>query len=83
VGNTIQCRVKRIIATELGVAHEDLTPTCRLADIGADTLNLWEIAFGIEREVDAEICDDMRERCKTVGDLVVLAEQLAGEDVAA
>lgn len=81
MGNTIQCRVRRIIATELGVAHEDLTPTCRLADLGADTLNLWEIAFGIERETDAEICDDMRERCKTVQDWCDLADQLAGDPV--
>lgn len=81
MGHTIQCRVRKIIATELGVNHEALTPTCCLAALGADTLHLWEIAFQIEREVDAEISDDDRERCKTVADWEKLAMKLAGEAV--
>ena len=42
----------------------------RLADLGADSLDIVELIMGLETEFDLEIPDEEAEKIRTVGDAV-------------
>lgn len=68
--------VQQILADELGVALEQLTPEARLVDdLGADSLTIVEITMRLEDEFDLSIPDERWESVRSVGDL---HETLAG-----
>lgn len=64
-------RVKGIIIEALGCEDEDVTPEANLVnDLGADSLDVTEIALAIEEEFGLEISDEEAERLKTINNLV-------------
>ena len=64
-------RVKGIIIETLGCEDEDVTPEANLVnDLGADSLDVTEIALAIEEEFGLEISDEEAERLKTINNLV-------------
>jgi acyl carrier protein len=69
-------RVRNVIAGELGIAANMLTDEKRLReDLGADSLNLYEIAFTLEDELAlSPISDDEIEQMVTVANLIKLIE---------
>ncbi len=63
----IEERVKKIIAEELGVDEEEVTPDATFVeDLGADSLDTVELVMKLEEEFGVEISDDDAEKILTV-----------------
>ena len=63
--------LKRIIADVLNVDAEEITmETTFVDDLGADSLDIFQIVMGIEEEFDIEITNEDAERIVSVGDAV-------------
>ena len=66
-----QEKVKSIIAEQLGVKPEEVTPEASFVDdLGADSLDTVELVMALEEEFGIEIPDDDAEKAKTVGDVI-------------
>lgn len=64
-------KLQGIIADVLNVEAEEITmETTFVDDLGADSLDIFQIIMGIEEEFDIEIDNDDAERIVTVGDAV-------------
>ena len=64
-------KLKGIIAEVLNVDTEDITmATTFVDDLGADSLDIFQIIMGIEEEFDIEIPQEAAENIVTVGDAV-------------
>ena len=64
-------KIKGIIVDVLNVAEEDITmETTFVDDLGADSLDIFQIIMGIEETFDIEIENDDAEKIVTVGDAV-------------
>lgn len=70
------CIVNRIVAKHLDVDPADLGPGLTFAKLGASDVDMIHIVMAVEDAMDNEATD---ESVKTVGDLVRLAEKLAGD----
>lgn len=76
--NTIAGQVRRIIAKYSGRDAAIISSADTLHELGLGDLEAIEISLDIEEVVDAEGSDDRWEDCKTVGEFIKYAEQLAG-----
>lgn len=64
-------KLKEIIAEVLNVDVAEITKdTTFVDDLGADSLDVYQIIMGIEAEFDIEIDNDAAENITTVGDAV-------------
>ena len=64
-------KLQGIIAEVLNVEAEDITSaTTFVDDLGADSLDIFQIIMGIEEEFDIEIPQEAEENIVTVGDAV-------------
>ncbi len=64
-------KLQDIIADVLNVQKEDIRPeTTFVDDLGADSLDIFQIIMGIEEEFDIEIDNDEAEKIVTVQDAV-------------
>ena len=64
-------KLQEIIADVINVSTEDITmETTFVDDLGADSLDIFQIIMGIEEEFDIEIDNDEAEKITTVGDAV-------------
>lgn len=64
-------KIKEIIAEVLNVDVNEITmETTFVDDLGADSLDVYQIIMGIESEFDIEIDNDDAENIVTVGDAV-------------
>ena len=64
-------KLKEIIADVLNVNEEDVTmETTFVDDLGADSLDVFQIIMGIEETFDIEIENEDAEKIVTVGDAV-------------
>ena len=64
-------KLQDIIADVLNVQKEDIKPeTTFVDDLGADSLDIFQIIMGIEEEFDIEIDNDEAEKSVTVQDAV-------------
>ena len=64
-------KLQEIIADVLNVQKEEITPeTTFVDDLGADSLDIFQIIMGIEEEFDIEIDNDEAEKLTTVQDAV-------------
>ena len=64
-------KLKKIIAEVLNVDEEEITmETTFVDDLGADSLDVFQIIMGLEEEVDIEIPNEEAEKLVTVGDAV-------------
>ena len=62
-------KLQGIIADVLNVDASDITmETTFVDDLGADSLDIFQIIMGIEEEFDIEIDNDDAEKIVTVGD---------------
>lgn len=63
-------KLKKIIAV-LNVDEEEITmETTFVDDLGADSLDVFQIIMGLEEEFDIEIPNEEAEKIVTVGDAV-------------
>ena len=64
-------KLQGIIAEVLNVEPEEITmETTFVDDLGADSLDVFQIIMGIEEEFDIEIPNETAEKIVTVGDAV-------------
>ena len=64
-------RVKEIIAKELEVEGQSLTPEAKfIEDLGADSLDIVELVMALEEEFGIDIPDEDADKIKTVGDAI-------------
>ena len=64
-------KLQSIIAEVLSVDPEDITmDTTFVDDLGADSLDIFQIIMAIEEEFEIEIPNDAAENIVTVGDAV-------------
>ena len=72
-------KLQKIIAEVLNVDTEEVTPdTTFLDDLGADSLDIFQIVMGIEEEFDIEIPTEEVEQIVSVGDAVEQIKRLIG-----
>ncbi len=65
---TVEERVKKIIAEQLGVEEDEVTPESSFVeDLGADSLDTVELVMALEEEFGIEIPDEDAEKILTVG----------------
>lgn len=68
-------KIKKIISEQLEVDQSIITDGASISgDLGADSLDLVDLAMSIEDEFDIELSDDALEKIKTVSDLVSYIE---------
>ena len=64
-------KMKEIIAEQLGVEEDEITlDTSFKEDLGADSLDLFELTMALEEEYDTEIPEEELEDIETVGDVI-------------
>ena len=64
-------KLKKIIAEVLNVDEEEITmETTFVDDLGADSLDVFQIIMGLEEEFDIDIPYEEAEKIVTVGDAV-------------
>ncbi len=64
-------KLQGIIAEVLNIEEEDITMASTFVDdLGADSLDVFQIVMGIEEEFDIEIPQEEVEKIVTVGDAV-------------
>ena len=69
-------KLQEIIAEELNVDMEDVTEEKSLIeDMGADSIDLFQILMAIETEFDIEVDNEEAEHIRTVGDIVQLIQE--------
>jgi len=66
---------RALIADHLAVHLDAVRNDAHFAeDLGADSLDMIELAMRFEEELDISIADDETEACATVGDALTLLE---------
>ncbi|ATB63978.1 acyl carrier protein [Pseudomonas mosselii] len=65
--STIEERVKKIVAEQLGVKEEEVKNNSSFVeDLGADSLDTVELVMALEEEFETEIPDEEAEKITTV-----------------
>jgi len=64
---SIEERVKKIVAQQLGVKESEVTNSASfIQDLGADSLDTVELVMALEEEFETEIPDEQAEKITTV-----------------
>jgi len=72
-----QSKVIDIIANQLGVDKEIITPEASVVDdLGADSLDVVELVMALEEAFDMEIPDEDAENIRTVKDIFDYLEKI-------
>jgi len=67
----VEEKVKEIIAEQLQVDAEKITPEASfIDDLGADSLDTVELVMALEEAFDIEIPDEDAEKIRTVGEAI-------------
>ncbi len=65
--SSIEERVAKMVAEQLGVKEDDVKPASSFVeDLGADSLDTVELIMALEEEFDTEIPDEEAEKIATV-----------------
>ena len=71
--------LRKVIAEVLNVDQAEITmDTTFVDDLGADSLDVFQIIMGIEEEFDIEVNVEEAEKIVTVGDAVELIKKTVG-----
>lgn len=76
--SSIDERVKKIVAEQLGVKEDEIQNSASFVeDLGADSLDTVELVMALEEEFETEIPDEEAEKITTVKEAVdyILAHQ--------
>lgn len=74
----IQEQVIEIVVVHLSLEFADVTPESNLIEIGADSLDMVEIAMEVESTFDIDIPEEESE-WNTVGDIIAYVKGRKGE----
>jgi acyl carrier protein len=70
MGDSLEMKVRNILAEQLGVDLSEVTPDARiLDDLGADSLDVVEMVMSLEEAFDIEVPDQDVEELRTVADV--------------
>jgi acyl carrier protein len=70
MGDSLEIKVRNILAEQLGVDLSEVTPDARiLDDLGADSLDVVEMVMSLEEAFDIEVPDQDVEELRTVADV--------------
>lgn len=71
--STLEQRVTRIVAQQLGVPEERVVPEASFRDtLGADSLDTLEVVMALEEEFQVDLGTDASDRFETVQDAMSL-----------
>ncbi len=74
-------KVKEIIAKQLNLDVDEITESTSFKDdLGADSLDLFELVMAFEEEYDIEIPSENLEGIETVGDIIKLMKDSGVEE---
>ena len=74
-------KMKEIIAEQLSVEAETITETTSFKeDLGADSLDLFELVMSLEEEYNVEIPSEDLENLTTVGEVMDYLKKKGGEE---
>jgi acyl carrier protein len=69
-------KVKKIIVEKIEVEESAVTMEASLMqDLGADSLDTYELVFGIEEEFGVAVPEELAAEVQTVGDIVKFLEE--------
>lgn len=69
--NEVFSKVKDLVVEKLGVSESKVTMNASFRkDLGADSLDTYELVYAIEEETGITISDDMANEFETIGDAV-------------
>ncbi len=69
MANFSEDKVKQIVAENLEVSVDQLTPEAKfIEDLGADSLDIVELVMALEEEFGIDIPDEDADKLRTVGD---------------
>lgn len=68
-------KVRSLIAEQLDLDEDKITPETTFEDIDADSLDVVELVMALEEEFDLEIPDEAVENIKTVADIINYIEE--------
>ncbi|MBQ9157006.1 MAG: acyl carrier protein [Eubacterium sp.] len=69
--NAMFDKMREIIAEQLGVEEDEISlDTSFKEDLGADSLDLFELTMALEDEYDIEIPAEELESIETIGDVI-------------
>lgn len=72
-------KIISIIAEQLSITPAELTLDTTFEDLGADSLDLFQIINALEEEFEMEFDPDDEEKIRTVGDAVEYIKKLTAE----
>ena len=67
-------KIADVVAEQLGVEKEKVTPTATLTELGADSLDIVETVMALEEAFDVELPDEETTELKNVGDVANLIQ---------
>ena len=68
-----------IIAEQLGISSDEITEDTSLADLGADSLDLFQVISALEEEFEITFNTDDTDKIKTVKDAIDYINELVAE----
>ena len=72
-------KLQEIIAEAMDISKDKITLETRFVDdLGADSLDIFQIVLGIEDEFDIEISNEDAEKIVSVGDAVEQIKKITG-----
>lgn len=70
-------KIKKIIAEQLDLSEDEITEETNLAeDLGADSLDVFELVMAFESEYDVELPTEELEHITTVQDILDLMKRM-------
>lgn len=76
VAESVYERMKKIVAEQLGVDEEQVTPEASFVeDLNADSLDLVDLIMTLEEQFGMEISDEDAEKIVTVQDAINFIEE--------
>ena len=73
--STVEQRVKKIVAEQLGVKEDIANDASFVDDLGADSLDTVELVMALEEEFECEIPDEEAEKITTVQQAIDYVEK--------
>lgn len=70
-------KLQNIIADRLSISKDKIVPEASfMQDLGADSLDTYDIVFAIEEEFKIQVPDEKANEINTVGDVVKYIDEL-------